>query len=83
MLLITLSTGHKSLMERIPEEQTRIRIDPDFYREIDFTFDSPQALERYRDHFIYGYLEDLYKSGSLPPSFLTAPAVQVKVQRVA
>lgn len=83
MLVITLTAGSKSLVERIPEEHTRINMDPDFYRDVDFTLDSRMTLERYRDHFIYGYLEDLYRGGTLPTTFLTATSLQVTVKRIS
>ncbi|MHB9154239.1 MAG: hypothetical protein ACYC5N_00935 [Endomicrobiales bacterium] len=81
MLVITISAKNKTFIERIPESETRIHRDPDFYRDIRFTFDSKQSLEQYRNHFIYGYLETLGKTGELPSSLLSAGALEITVSR--
>jgi hypothetical protein len=80
MIVITLSAGNRSVTERIPDNETRINIDPAYYRDVQFLLDSRAALERYQDHFIYGYLESLYREGALPPFIAAAPAVEVELK---
>jgi hypothetical protein len=77
MIVITLTAGNKSLVERIPDNETRINIDPSYYRDVSFVLDSRSMLDRYRDHFICGHLEALYREGNLPHFLTKAPAIEV------
>jgi hypothetical protein len=79
MIIITVSANNKSFTERIPDRHTRIKVDPSFYRPVQFVLDSRETLDRYKDHFIYGYLEAAYQNNELPNSLIKAEALAIVV----
>lgn len=80
-IVVIITAGARSYMEKVPESPGRIRRSPDYYRDIEFTLDSRESLEPYRRHFIYHYLETLHRADDLPAFILTAEKLVITVTK--
>jgi hypothetical protein len=81
MIVITITAGNKSYIERIPDRDTRVNRDPEYYRDIHFILKNRRSVEKYREHFIYQYLESMGRSGDAPAFIVRARKVEVTVRR--
>jgi len=80
MVVITITVGNKTYIERIPDRQTRVRREPEAYRDIHFLFKSAESLEQYKDHFIYSYLKFANEHCALPDFILQADSMDITVR---